>query len=250
MANRDRDYLQEQTDAIYGAAVPGAKITSIVPTKRDTTRAMVRVAPEPAEGGRPRKGKVAVTLSLRHIDELGLRIGDAWTPELASQVVVVAVYDRALRQAIDRVNRKMMSRRELGDKLRALGYDAQVRERVLDRLEELGLLNDRTYAEALVRSAMSGKPAGPRLLKQKLFQKGVPQDISDAVVHAATADDDQQLEDAIALCRKKLKSMMRLDATTRRRRLYGQLGRRGFDLETINRALEAVNDMLQGEEEF
>lgn len=208
------------------------RITAITPTRRSVERATVRVA-----------GKVVATLSTRRIAELGLEVGQPWDDALAQRVAEAATFDQAMKKAVNRLNRRMLSRRQLDEKLRGLEFEAPVRERVLDRLTELKLLDDEAFGRALVRETMGRRPAGPRLLQQKLFQKGIGRQLADRLIAEAVEPDDQ-VEQAVLLCRKRLRTMSRLDATARKRRLYGLLARRGFTPDTIEAAMRAVRAEL------
>ena len=212
------------------------QILALQPTQRDPSRTMIRVGEE------GRKGRVAATLSSKLMDELGLSVGQEWTDELAERVAGTAVYDKAFRAATRRLARRAMSRQEVDRKLRGLEFDAAVRERVLARLDELDLLDDAAYARMLVRDTLARRPAGPRLLQQKLMQKGIARDIIDAVIAENTGDQRDQTEAAVALAHKRLRSMARLAPDARRRRLYGVLMRRGFDSDTIKAAMEQVGE--------
>jgi len=219
-----------------------AAIVAIVPTQRDSQRATVRVGRAGAK-----KGTVVAALSLKHIDELGLKVGMPWDDALAERVANVEKYDKALRQALDRLSRRPYSRRELDTKLRGLEHPPDVRERVLDRLTELGMLDDAAYGRAVIRDTVARKPAGPALLKHKLFQKGIDRSLIDQLAHEATADDDQQLAAATELAERRLRSMARLEPPVRKRRLYGLLARRGFTPDTIHAALDALADRIGGD---
>ncbi|ANM29910.1 hypothetical protein ABI59_10485 [Acidobacteria bacterium Mor1] len=203
-----------------------SRITSLGATQRDSNRVSVKI-----------DGKFVTAISARSLRELRLEVGMEVDAALLKALDEAATYDKALQKAMDRLSRRAHSRRELDLKLRRLEYETAVRERVLDRLTELGLIDDRAFAEAVVRDTAARKPAGPRLLKQKLMQKGVDgQTVDDVLADLAPAA-DEQAEQALELVRKKLPSMARLDAVTRKRRLYGMLGRRGFDYEAIESAL-------------
>ncbi len=207
-------------------------ITAIKPTQRNPGRLTVRV-------GR----KVVATLPLGKIETLGLQVGQIWNDALAAKVAQAAVYDKALRQAMNRLNRRAMSRRDLDKKLKELEYDAPVREQVLDRLTELNYLDDEAYGRALVESTLRRKPAGPQLLRQKLYQKGLDRSLIEKLVGEAT-DAQDLAPGAVELARKKLQSMQRLDAETRRRRVYGLLARRGFNPDTISSVMSELEDEL------
>ena len=177
----------------------GLQILSLSPTARDTHRTMVRV-------GNPdthTKGKVVATLNTRLINDLGLYKGQPWNDALASQVEDAKGFDQAFRAASRRLARRAMSRRMIDDKLRQLDHSATVRESVLDRLEELNLIDDETFGQMLVRSVLASKPAGPMLLKQKLFAKGISGALADRLVSEATQDPDEQRESALAFAEKK-----------------------------------------------
>lgn len=245
LGSRSSHTSADPAEMIRSAARPGARIVAIQPTQRDSQRATVRVSDAKAvPGGKLPRGRVVVTLQLKHLDELGLKVGMAWTPALTEAVVAVAAYDRALRQALDRLTRRRMSRRELDRKLQPLGHTEPVREKVLARLTELGLLDDRAYAEALVRD-LQRRPAGPRLLRRKLYEKGIASELIDAVLAESAGCSQEQQTAALTLARKKLPGLQRVDAITRRRRLSGLLTRRGFSLEVIRHVLEDLEANLE-----
>ena len=210
------------------------RITAIKPTARDPQRVTVRV-------GR----KVVATLSVRQAEALGLHVDQPWDTALAAQVEQAAQVDKAMRKAMNRLNRRAMSRRDLDRKLRDLEFDEPIRQRVLDRLTELKYLDDEAFGRALIRETQRAKPAGPRLLRQKLFQKGLDRKLIDQLVGEVRDTSDPEAE-ALALARRRLRQMSRLDAAARQRRLYGLLARRGFEPQTINAAMEALRDEIIG----
>jgi len=170
------------------------------------------------------------------VASLGLKVGDAWSEALAKRVAQAATYDKALRAAMRRLDRRAMSTRQLADKLRTLGFEPSIIEQVTARLTELGALNDRAYGEALIREIQRGKPAGPRLLRAKLAQKGLDRALIDELLAEAAADDDP-VACARSLAQRRLTALSRYDVPTRRRRLWGLLARRGFDSDVIEQAL-------------
>jgi len=204
------------------------QITAISPTKRDPGRGMIKVG-----------GRVVATLAYTLIDELGVTVGQTWDERLAGRVAATVAYDQCLRAALRRLERRAFSRSQLRLKLCGLDFPEDVIERALDRLTELGVLDDAGYGEALVRAILRSKPAGPRLVRQKLFQKGLEAELIDRLVAEAFAGHDQA-EDAERLARQKLKTLSRYDKQTQKRRLWGALARRGFDSEAITEVVDAV----------
>jgi len=215
---------------------PKTIITAIKPTQRDANRATIRV------GVRGKAGKVVATLNRRRINELGLEVGQAWDEALAARVADAAAVDKAMKQAMNRLARRPMSRRALDRKLRDLEHTEPARRQVLERLDELGLIDDEALGRALIRDAQLRKPAGPAFLKKKLFDKGLDHALIDKLVAEATSDDQQQRDAALKLARSRARSgsMARLDPQARFRRIYGQLARRGFTPDVIRDVMERL----------
>ncbi len=210
-------------------------ITAITPSRKHPQRASIKV-----------NGRYIASLSHTLIEQLELKVGTPWDDALAQRVADAAAYDKALRAAMRRLDRRAMSTRQLADKLRTLGFDPAIITRVTDRLTDLNALNDRAYGEALIREIQRGKPAGPRLLRIKLAQKGLSRELIDELI-ADTAGDDDPVARARQFAQRKLTSLARYDATTRKRRLWGALARRGFTGDVIENALR---DLLHDDDTF
>ena len=217
---------------------PPRVITSLTPTARDPYRATIRV------GTGHGKGTTAATLTTRLISDLGLYKGQVWDDTLAQAVEEAKDFDKAFRAASSRLARRAMSRQMIDDKLRQREHPTATRTAVLDRLETLGLIDDAGFGRMLIRGTLSRRPAGPMLLKQKLYAKGIRGALADQLVAEATDDPDAQRDAALAWAQKKLATMQRLTPETRQRRLYGQLARRGFRGDTIRHVMEALRDEL------
>lgn len=226
---------------LFGQTEEPEEIVAIRPTQRDANRATIRVGRKGASAtpGR-KKPRVVATLTVRRIADLDLHVGLEWTDELAEHVEGSVGIDKAMRSAMSRLSQRSMTGWMLREKLRKQGHEHIVIDQVLERLAELDLLDDEQFGRSLIRDTMARKPAGPALLKQKLYQKGIRGSLADKLIAEATADVDEQQEAAIAFAMKKAGAMANLDRVTRDRRLYGQLARRGFSPDTIRSAMEAV----------
>lgn len=120
------------------------------------------------------------------------------------------------------------TRAELEGQLTKRGYPDEVNTRVLDRLAEVGLIDDEDFAEQWVRSRHEHSGKGKRALAVELRKKGVEGEI----IQAALADLDPAAERQRAeqLVRDKLRRE-RLgddDDVRVKRRLVGMLARRGY----------------------
>lgn len=118
------------------------------------------------------------------------------------------------------------SRSQLEDKLAAKGCEDHVAKVVLDRMQEVGLVDDEAFAGMVVRSQHAGRGLARRALSQELRRKGVQDDIAQSALEQI--DDEGERERARALVLKKMRSMHGLDATVQTRRLAGMLARKGY----------------------
>ena len=122
------------------------------------------------------------------------------------------------------------SRRQLEDKLADRGVPEQIAEDVLDRFEDVGLVDDREYAAMFVRSRGETRKLARGALRRELAQRGVSGDLAEQALEQRT--DEDEAADAHELVRKKLPAS--LDLSDRKeqekvtRRLVSMLGRKGY----------------------
>jgi regulatory protein len=101
-----------------------------------------------------------------------------------------------------------------------------VATKVLDRMTEVGLIDDAAYAEAWVRTRHADRGLARRALAQELRQRGVDDEIARDALDAIDLDDER--ERALALVRRKAPSTRGLEPAVRTRRLAGMLARKGY----------------------
>ena len=127
---------------------------------------------------------------------------------------------------LDQLTGQARSRRELADKLAAKNVPDDVAAQLLDRFEEVGLVDDEAFARSWIASRQPGKGLARRALAQELRRKGVDDEVArDALDEIDPADEEAA---ARALVRKKLRTLSRVDQTTATRRLVGMLARKGY----------------------
>jgi len=128
--------------------------------------------------------------------------------------------------ALQQLNYAPRSRKELADKLKGKGVPPDVSDQVLDRLTEVGLIDDLNYAQMLVRSKQNSRRLAKRALRVELTKKGISQEIANLVLDEVSADDE--LEMARLIVEKKMRSLGSADNVTIQRRLSGLLARKGY----------------------
>ena len=106
-----------------------------------------------------------------------------------------------------------------------------VAQTVLDRLTEVGLIDDRAYAQVWVRSRHTSQKLAGRALARELAAKGVDPELTEEALGSLSPESEEAA--ATALVRSKLSSLRRADTRTRERRLAAVLGRKGYSPDVI-----------------
>jgi regulatory protein len=136
------------------------------------------------------------------------------------------------------------SRAQLEKKLRERGCDDDVARRVLDRMTEVGLVDDEAYAEMLVRSKQASRGLARRALAHELRKHGINEDLAEeALGEVGSAQERAKAEELVA---KKLRTMHGLPADVQARRLAGMLARKGYPGDIAWPVVrDAVNDSVE-----
>ena len=124
------------------------------------------------------------------------------------------------------------SRSQLEQALRRKDCPDDVAAAVLDRMEEVGLVDDVAYAGMLVRSQQAGRGLARRALAQELRRKGVDDETAQAALDEVDPHDEE--DRARELVAKKMRSMSGLDPVVQTRRLAGMLARKGYPLRAVD----------------
>ena len=133
------------------------------------------------------------------------------------------------------------SRAQLEQKLLQRGCPADVTATVLDRMTEVGLVDDEAYAQMLVRSQQAGRGLARRALARELRTKGIEDDLAQRAL--ASIPDADERDRARTLVDKKLRAMHGLGIEVQTRRLAGMLARKGYSSSVIYAVIrEAIAD--------
>jgi len=118
------------------------------------------------------------------------------------------------------------SRAQLEQKLAQRDCPPDVAAAVLDRMTEVGLVDDEAFAQMLVRSLQTGRGLAKRALARELSTKGIDDDL--ATVALDSIPDALERDRARELVDKKLRAMHGLGIAVQTRRLAGMLARKGY----------------------
>jgi regulatory protein len=143
-------------------------------------------------------------------------------PDLGPEADPEAVARKIL---LDQLSGRARSRSDLAAKLAQRNVPTDVATRLLDRFEEVGLVDDAAFAREWVAQRQEGRGLARRALAQELRRKG----IDDEVAREALGDLDEtdEVEAARMLVRRRLRSVRGLENDKAVRRLVGMLARKG-----------------------
>lgn len=127
---------------------------------------------------------------------------------------------------LNKLTARARSRHELADALSAKDVPDDVAERVLDRFEEVGLVDDQAFSDAWVESRRQSRGLAGRALSQELRRKGVSDEVARLSLEQIDPDDERAA--ARGLVKRKLRSLSRVDEAVKFRRLTGLLARKGY----------------------
>lgn len=208
-------------------------ITGIVPAPRPAGRFAVLV-----------DGSEVAVLTLEAIERLRLTVGrpiDGLEEQVELERMRLHAYDRALNMLAFRAR----SSSELARSLQRKGEERPHVDWAVARLKEQGLLDDAAFARSFARSKVVDGKQSRRRVQQDLARKGVARSLSDEAIDTVFEEEavDQRaiVEEA---ARKKLRSLAGLEPAVQRRRLYGFLARRGYELDDIRSVLSAISASL------
>ncbi|HEY8653561.1 MAG TPA: regulatory protein RecX [Dermatophilaceae bacterium] len=118
------------------------------------------------------------------------------------------------------------SRAQLEQKLAQRECPADVAAAVLDRMSDVGLVDDEAYALMLVRSQQAGRGLAKGALARELRTNGINDDLAQQALASISEADER--DRARVLVDKKLRAMHGLGIEVQTRRLAGLLARKGY----------------------
>jgi regulatory protein len=142
---------------------------------------------------------------------------------------------------LDLLSARAYSAKELRRKLVQKEVAPEEADRVIERLTEAGLIDDTKYALSYTRSKLLGSGASARRIKQELGRKGICGEIAGEAVEQVIADEEIDTRAVVErVAKKKLASMGDLEPLVLRRRLYGFLARKGYDIDEIQSVMQTL----------
>ena len=176
----------------------------------------------------------------------GLTVGQELTDEDVARIQAheaeQKLLDAAMRFLAPRPRSRMeVRRRLLRPHPKRPTPSPEAVERILQRLEQLGFLNDRDFAGFWVENRERFSPRAARALGQELRQRGVDRETAEDVT-----EPERDEERALTAGRQRLRALVGLDYETFRARLGPFLQRRGFSYGVARAVVRQLWEETQG----
>jgi regulatory protein len=214
------------------------KITSVSPQSKNQNRANISV-----------DGKYLFSLDIFQVSNLGIKIGNEYSEaelkDLEDESNFGKLYTRSLEYCLTRPH----SLKEVRDYLRKKTFTTKyknrkgelkersrvsqsIADRVLERLEEKGYVDDQKFASWWVENRHLKKGISHRKLQSELMLKGVDRKIIDKVLGNSTRNEADDLKKVID---------KKIGKYNDEKKLIQYLMRQGFRYDDILRALQKTN---------
>jgi regulatory protein len=208
------------------------KVTSISVQKRDKDRVNISI-----------NGKYRFSLDIFQLGEIGIKVGKEYTEEALVSLEDESQFGKLYMRSLEYCLMRPHSQRELRDYLYKKTRDSRTQtgeikkgvsvgltERVFNRLQEKGYIDDEKFASHWIENRNLRKGSSKRKLSAELSAKGVERTIIERLLSETDRDDQSELQKIIE------KKRSRYDDP---QKFMSYLARQGFSYDDIKAALES-----------
>ena len=178
-------------------------------------------------------GEPSVTVDINTFEESPYQVGSSLSDEQLEELLLSSKKRRAREKALYLLSLRDHSKTELKNKL-GRDVDEETAYETAGRMEELGLINDRSFAVRRARDMTDRKLYPKRRVYQELCALGIEHAMAREITGGLECDDVRQ---ALALLDKKYYNRKSCEDDIRK--TAAALARYGFDGDTVRRAMKA-----------
>ena len=190
-------------------------------------------------------GTFALGISLTTVSHEKLYVGKVLSETDYQRLEQTETTEKSIQAALRLLSARPRSTAEIRERLQRKGFTTTSIEQTIERLTNLDLLDDTTFARQWIENRQMLRPRGVNALRNELRQKGIQRDI----VEAALEDDEligDETEQAMTLAHSIVhKYRDSPNRVTFTRRLGGYLQRRGFHFDTIHTVIDQLWQDIQ-----
>lgn len=175
-------------------------------------------------------GEFAMNLDTQTLIENRFDVGREIDDEELHEIINLSNERRAKEKALWLISYRSHSKKELTDKIRRT-CDAESAEKAVERMEELGLINDEDFAKSYANKLIFSKRMSKRAAGYELARKGIDKQMIEIVLEEIEVDYREQIREIID---RKYKN---INDEKIRRRAVAALQRLGYGWDDIKDVL-------------
>ena len=180
-------------------------------------------------------GEYAVSIDTVTFMSSGFRVGADIDDDELYELIRTSKINRAKEKALYLIEYRARSRKEIEDKLVPL-FGEEASELAIERLEELGLINDEDFAREFARQLFENRHYSAQRVSFELMKKGIDRGLADEIISELEPDPGEQIE---RLLRTKYSRC--LDDEKGRQRAINGLRAMGFSWYDIKDAMDGIS---------
>ena len=163
--------------------------------------------------------------------KFGLFKGSELTNQEIKQIQKEDEKNRAVSLALRYVARQLRTEKEVKQKLLKEEISEETIIEAIERLKEMGYLNDGFYAEAFTNTTKAVSRKGPKVVEMELKKKGVTTEKIDAALDSYSLD--EQVSNALEIAQKYINRQNAVSEKIARQKVHVFLMQNGFGSEVI-----------------
>lgn len=205
---------------------------------------IIAVTPQKGHLYRVELSEKTVFIERDYAAEIGLKPGMEIDEAGLKNIVAESEYRRAKSRALWFLDRADRSEKVLCEKIVAGKISKTAALKAIERLKELGLVDDLRYAENLY-SRLAEANVSKRAAYAKMYEKGVPPEIIKKVLNENEPDENAQIK---ALIERKYR--LKIEADDGPQKVAAALIRKGFSYSAVRHAVNEYTENKLQEEDY
>lgn len=167
------------------------------------------------------------------LQQNNLQIGSCLTQQELNCVIGQGQNARAVDKCYNLLSFRMHGKRELYNKL-LKNFDAETAQYAVDKMDDLGLINDTTFAQMKAEYLLNIKKYSLSATRAKLISLGIDKEVINGVL--LSFDIDNQIDEIVNIINKKYASKL-----GQPEKIVAALIRKGFKYGEIRQAMSKID---------
>ncbi len=182
-------------------------------------------------------GEYAVSVDTMTFLSVGKKVGSEITDDELYELIETSKYNRAKEKALYLIEYRSRTKKELYDKLVVL-FGESASERAIERLEELGLINDEKYAREYAEVLLERKGFSRQRAEFDLIKKGIDKDVIEEILDELEPEPVEQIRKLL-----QTKFARRLSNEKDLAKTVNSLKAMGYRWSDISEAIESTSEL-------